>query len=404
MRRFLLPIVLLFAVSLYAQDPEKVATQTRIAKQSSTIDGDRGLFSIPSVETLNQNQFSFGYGWSDSGRSPKDLNVSSLPVFLSYGLLGRLTVTGTFDTNRQLTAHNLAEPGFNTAYPFVNQHFSKGYGDTLLTGKYRFQRSSDNVGGISFRGYAKFGTAEAKGLGTGATDAGADLIFTSLLPFKFIIDSNLGYTSNGNAKNPVTGTTVRFKNGLRAGLGTAWPASGMNVLGGSMQGIFEYSTLSYVGGGSSNVGSNVQNARDISFGIRYLLLDAGMTLNAGYRTNIKVDDTFPGNIRRDGFTFSISYTKPVRLPGNNRFPVVSLETSADQISVGGSATITASGYDADNDRLTYSWSASGGQIAGSGEKVTFNAAGLKPGKYTIRATVSDGRGGTGTSQVEITVK
>ena len=171
-----------------------------------------------------------------------------------------------------------------------------------------------------------------------------------------------------------------------------------------MQGIFEYSTLSYVGGGSSNVGSNVQNARDVSFGIRYLLLDAGMTLNAGYRTNIKVDDTFPGNLRRDGFTFSISYTKPVRLPGNNRFPVVSLETSADQISVGGSATITASGYDADNDRLTYSWSESGGQIAGSGEKVTFNAAGLKPGKYTIRATVSDGRGGTGTSQVEITVK
>jgi hypothetical protein len=369
------------------------------------VDGDRGLFTIPSVETLNQNQFSFGYGWSDVGRSPKDLNVSSLPVFLSYGVLGRLTVTGTFDTNRQLTAHNLAEPGFNTAYPFVNQHFTKGIGDTLLSGKYRFQRRSDNVGGISFRGYAKFGTADSrKGLGTGTTDAGADVIFTSLLPFKFIMNSNIGYTSNGNARSPSTGTLGRFKNGLRSGLGTAWPASGMNVLGGSMQGIFEYSTLSYVGGGSNNAANNVQNASDISFGIRYLLLDSGMTFNAGYRTNVKVDDTVPGNIRRDGFTFSISFTKPVRPPGNNRFPVVSLEVSSDQISVGGSATITATGYDADNDRLTYSWSASGGQIVGSGEKVTFNATGLKPGKYTIRATASDGRGGTGTSQVEITVR
>jgi hypothetical protein len=405
MRRLLLPILLLFAASLYAQDPEKVATQTRIAKQSSTENGDRGLFTVPSVETLNQNQFSFGYGWNDSGRSPKDLNVTSLPVFLSYGVLGSLTVTGTFDTNRQLTAHNLAEPGFNTAYPFVNQHFTKGYGDTLLAGKYRLQRRSDNVGGISLRGYAKFGTADAnKGLGTGTTDAGADVIFTSLLPFKFIMNSNIGYTSNGNAKNPSTGTTVRFKNGLRSGIGTAWPASGMNVFGGSLQGIFEYSTLSYVGGGSSNAGSNVQNASDISFGIRHLWLDAGVTLSAGYRTNVKVDDTFPGNIRRDGFTFSISYTKPVHLPGNNRFPVVSLETSGDQISVGGSATITATGYDPDNDRLTYSWSASGGKIAGTGEKVTFNATGLAPGKYTVRATVSDGKGGTGTSQVEITVK
>jgi len=68
MRRFLLLILLLLITpSLYAQDAEKVATETRIAKQSSTEDGDRGLFRVPSVETLNKNQFSFGYGWSNPG-------------------------------------------------------------------------------------------------------------------------------------------------------------------------------------------------------------------------------------------------------------------------------------------------------------------------------------------------
>jgi hypothetical protein len=402
MRRLLLPILfLLLATSLYAQDPEKVATETRVAKQSSTENGDRGLFTVPSVETLNKNQFSFGYGWSDSGRTPKDLNVTSLPVFLSYGVFGRLTVTGTFDTNRQLTNHNLAEPGFNTAYPFANQRFVKGYGDTLLAGKYRIQRRSDNIGGISLRGYVKFATAEKTSLGTGATDAGADVIFTSLVPGKFVLNSNIGYTSNGDAKDPTNNVTRKLKNGLRSGLGTAWPAEGMHILGGSLQGIFEYATLSYVGGGSSNAGSGVQNSSDIAFGIRHLMLNQGITLSAGYRTNVKTD-SFQGDIRRDGFTFSISFTNPVRPPGNNRYPVVSLETSAEQIAVGGSATITATGYDADNDPLTYSWTASGGKIAGTGNRATFNAA--APGSYTIRATVSDGKGGTGTSQIEVTVK
>jgi len=156
---------------------------------------------------------------------PRDLNVTALQLFVSYVVMGRLTLTGTFNADSQLTAHSLAEPGFNNSYPFVHQHFVKGYGDTLLTGKYRFQRSRDNIGGISFRGFVKFGTADAKtGLATGATNAGADVIFTSRLPFKFVMDSNIGYTSNGDAKDPATNVTRRLKNGLRSyGFGRQGP-------------------------------------------------------------------------------------------------------------------------------------------------------------------------------------
>jgi hypothetical protein len=406
MKRFLLPILALaFGLPLFAQDPEKVATETRIAKQSSTENGDRGLFTVPSAETLNQGQFSFGYSWSDSGRSPRDLNISSLPVFLSVGVTGRLSLTGSFDTNRQITAHNLAEKGFNSSYPFVSQRFSKGYGDTLLIGKYRILRMRDNIGGFSVRSIVKFGTAdETKGLGTGKTDVGADVIFTSKMPWKFVMHSNIGYTSVSNAKDPVTGLTRKLKNQLNSGLGAAWPAEGLHVFGGSLQGIFEYATLTYVGGGSSNAGNSVQNSSDIASGLRFLWLNSGLTLHAGYRTNIKNDETFPGNVRRDGFTFQLSYTKRVLPAGNNRFPVVSLETSADEVPVGGTATITATGYDEDKDPLTYSWTSTGGKIVGSGDKVTFSAAGVSPGKYTIRSTVSDGKGGTGTGAIDVTVR
>ena len=413
MKRLLLPIlVLVGTTSLRAQVPERrsdsdlVATETRIAKQSTTETGDRGLFTIPSVETLNKNQFSFGYGWTNVNRSPRDLNLSSFPVFLSYGVTGRLTLSGSFDTERQLSAHNLSQSGFNNAYPFVNQRFAKGDGDALFSAKYRFKRRRDNVGGISFRTFAKVGTAEAvKGLGTGNTDVGVDGIFTSSLPLRFMLDSSVGFTSIGDAKDPVTGGTRKLKNEMRSGLGTAWPAEGFNLFKGALlQGMFEYATVTYVGGGSPNAGNAVQNARDVATGLRFMMLNSGITLNAGYRNNTKLDLSFPGNERRNSFTFSISYTKPVRAPGNNRFPNVALETSADEVSVGGTITITATGYDADNDPLTYSWTSSGGRIVGSGDKVTFNAAGLTPGKYTVRATASDGKGGTATSLVELTVK
>jgi hypothetical protein len=406
MKRLLLPILVLICTNpLRAQEADKVATETRIAKQSTTETGDRGLFTTPSVETLNKNQFSFGYAWSNINRSPGDLNISSFPVFLSYGVLGRLTLTGSFDTDRQLSAHNLTQAGFNNAYPFVNQRFAKGNGDALFMAKYRFQRRRDNVGGISLRTFAKVGTADAaKGLGTGNTDVGVDGIFSSTLPGKFMLDSSIGFTSIGDAKDPVTGGTRKLKNEMRSGLGTAWPAEGLSVFKGSLQGIFEFATVTYVGGGSNNAGTAVQDVRDIAAGVRFMMLNSGITMNAGYRNNTNLDLSFPGSERRNSFTFSISFTNPVRAPGNNRFPNISLETSSDEIAAGGSVTISATGYDADNDPLTYSWASSGGKIVGSGERVTFNAAGLAPGRYTVRATASDGKGGTATSVIELTVK
>jgi hypothetical protein len=81
-----------------------------------------------------------------------------------------------------------------------------------------------------------------------------------------------------------------------------------------------------------------------------------------------------------------------------------LEVDSLEISGDAAATITASGYDADRDPLIYSWTSTGGKVEGTGEKVTFRATGLPAGKYTIRATVSDSKGGISVSQLVITVR
>jgi hypothetical protein len=87
----------------------------------------------------------------------------------------------------------------------------------------------------------------------------------------------------------------------------------------------------------------------------------------------------------------------------NSSPLVVLEAPSDQLSVGDSLEIAATAFDADNDDLVFAWTTTGGQIVGEGETVTFDASGLAPGPYTVRALVSDGQGGTSQAEVTITV-
>src|SRR5262249_5717863 len=231
MKDFIVPIMtLLFASHVYAQETNRVVVETRVAKQSATEMGDRGLFTVPSVETLNRGQFSAGFGWSNIDRSPRDLDIASLPVFVSLGVHGRLTLTGTIETRKQVLAGFLSQPGFNDSYPFVTRRFATGFGDSLISAKYRLQRRRDNIGGISFRGSVKLPTAnKTKALGTGTTDVGADVIFTSLLPLRFLIDSMLGFTWTERATDPFTGIKRHLKDQLRSGVGLAWPSSGIQL-------------------------------------------------------------------------------------------------------------------------------------------------------------------------------
>lgn len=405
----ILAVLFLIAAPVFGQNEDRIITQTRIAKQGVTATGDRGLFTLSGVETLDKGQYSFGWAWSHTSRSPKDLSIDTFPLFFSYGLFSRLTVTGTTETEKQVAARVLSQPGFHNALPLVNEHFQKGFGDMYLAAKYRVQRRNDNLGGIALRGFVKLPSADAAtGLGTGGTDVGMDLVFTSLLPKRFVLHSIMGYTATGDTQTP---SHVGIKDELRSGFGAAWPSSGIAVrrvpeaMRGSLQVMFEYSSISFIGGGTAN--SAVQAPTDVTAGFRYLALDRGITLDAGFRVNTHFDLSFPGSrgAHRNGLTVSINYTKPVTPPpANNHFPLVALEADSTEIDVGGSAMITATGYDADSDPLTYIWSAASGQVTGSGEQVRFGVAGLAPGKYLVHVTASDGKGGVANSDIEITVR
>jgi outer membrane protein OmpA-like peptidoglycan-associated protein len=88
----------------------------------------------------------------------------------------------------------------------------------------------------------------------------------------------------------------------------------------------------------------------------------------------------------------------------NRPPTASLSVERSPILPGEHTGITCTGTDPDGDPLTYSYTASGGQVTGTGANATFDATGLQPGTYTVKCTVNDGRGGTADASGIVEVK
>jgi len=91
-------------------------------------------------------------------------------------------------------------------------------------------------------------------------------------------------------------------------------------------------------------------------------------------------------------------------PPINNSPVISGLTANPQspIEVNQDTIITCIAIDQDGDELTYSWTMSGGTIAGSGSTITWTAPDTA-GTYAITCTVSDGNGGEDSELLNIVV-
>ncbi len=120
-------------------------------------------------------------------------------------------------------------------------------------------------------------------------------------------------------------------------------------------------------------------------------------LSAGsYTVNAKVDDGRGG---------SATCSTDVRVePKPNQPPTISCSTDRSPIQPGERTGISSTASDPDNDQLTYSYSATGGTVTGTGPKAEFDSTGLQAGSYTVKCSVSDGKGGTADASTNVDVQ
>lgn len=87
----------------------------------------------------------------------------------------------------------------------------------------------------------------------------------------------------------------------------------------------------------------------------------------------------------------------------NHPPVIdSLTTERERVKKATVLNVECIASDPDGDELSYTWSASGGNISGKGPIATWVAPNAY-GSYTITVTITDGRGGEDSKSINITV-
>ena len=102
----------------------------------------------------------------------------------------------------------------------------------------------------------------------------------------------------------------------------------------------------------------------------------------------------------DGDWATQSVTIAVR--ENHSPEIVDLKASEERIMSSGNCTLSCEASDPDNDSLSYEWLASGGNITGKGDTVTWVAP-EDIGNYTITVVVTDEFGGEGSASLSIKV-
>jgi len=109
---------------------------------------------------------------------------------------------------------------------------------------------------------------------------------------------------------------------------------------------------------------------------------------------------------RAGTGIVLRFGFPEPPPPPNHPPVAACAASPASVFAGSgdSVDVHVNASDPDNDQLTYSYTATGGGVSGTGPDARWASTGLSVGTYTVNAKVDDGKGGTATCAADIAVQ
>jgi outer membrane protein OmpA-like peptidoglycan-associated protein len=394
------------------------AQQTSQKKwKSASLDGTTGLFKVWDAETLRQGETNWTFGYDQLHRDPGQLKIGRAPAGAAVGILDHFELFGSVDVQRSIKADNISYyrllPGqlpipaqlankaqyFSQTAPFMDVPDATGRGDVHLGVKVNFL--SERLGkpvSLGLAGFATFPgqktvTGLNRGLSSGAYQAGFAFLLSKTAANLIRIHLNLGsnFYSGSAVSNP--NYVVKFNKEFIYKLGGEIPAYK------NIRGIAELDGTKYYGLGTQ--GLNPSSPVDLIFGMRVYPRE-WISVSGGYQLTLNNFDNnrLIGALGTGTNGFVVQGAFGTR---KNDPPTVSCSAAKQSILQADKTTVRASAMDPDGDRLTYSWSASGGKVEGNGDTATFDAANLAPGKYTVTSTVSDGRRHQASCSSEITV-
>lgn len=391
---FLVIGLLLTGTSL-ARGKEKIKRLTPTGK------GSTGLFNLYVADTLRQGEVSIGLNSIHFNREPGDLDFTLFPVSITVGLHDRVESFIFWEAHRRVNADaikvNKVAPGgaivparlrnpvgtvayFNDA-PFMDVGFGSAPGE-LWTGV-KFNLLSERRGdpfGVALQPIIKFPLSEdrtrlLRGLTNGAIEAGYDIILSKDLGGG-TLTGNYGHLFAEDSKG------IDLQNRLNYGLGYEKP-----IGTGKVQVILELVGSLFFGERTGI--ANPKSPLDFYSGLRFSP-SRWISISAAYNANFRyIDQKLPiygiQSTDRSGWFAQVVFHRKTNQP-----PTVECVPTSAVVRQGDSVTIRALIADPDDDLLSMTWRASAGAISQRDSLVVFDSTGVKPGRYSVRAEISDG--------------
>ncbi len=447
----------LLAVATPAQaqnaSQEQATNTADVRPATTTVNGDTGLWFVPTAEVLRDRKWSFSFYRQNHDYGQGFTDVTHFPITAAVGLRNRVELFGTFEAitridrdTRPIFFQSIGETrdssngGVVNEYPLVRQGWiGNRIGDLRLGLKFNIASEADQkAAAVAVRAGVKIPTGDDDlGASTGKVDYYADLIASKKLSV-FEVSGYGGMIVRGNPDG------FDLSNGIRYGVGTAFPATSalrftLEWYGERYLDSTATAPANFLGVDNSVAPTSTPVASPLfgAFGVTWQR-PSGFFLGAAANWAVSTSDrgdarfcvtgttacpaAFSASVRdRFGVQVRVGYHPGARkyvapppppppppppappTPPANRPPTVRAACDPCTVEVGRVSTVSADAQDPDGDPLTYRWTANTGSFTSPANRQTPWTAPNTPGAVPVTVTVTDSRGASASASVTIQV-
>lgn len=397
---------------LFLTTPAPGSRKEKIKRLTPTVRGSTGILGVFLPDTLRPGEYSIGFHNTYFHREPGDLDITLFPLSFTFGFHNRLELffsweaykrvhaeailVNKLDASQPIVPSRLPTPeailAFYNDTPFMDVGFGSGKGDLWAGAKINlFSEGRGAPMGLALQPIARFPvskhrTHRLRGLTAGATDWGLDLIFSKNLGRRSILAGNAGLLLATDVRD--LDRQSRFNYGLGGELPIA-----------RTQASLTWELLGSAFYGSKTGWANPISPLEFQGGLR-LFVKPWLTITAAYRLNLRSLDEQRFGVPaagRHGWFAQLIFQRKINKP-----PSAECRPQTVTIREGETTTIRLKALDPDDDRLIVTWRTSGGKVIQQGRTAILDSTGLRAGKYTVKADLTDGNS-TATCRTEVTV-